>query len=139
MLARRVGRADLSLQVGRVQRSFLHVVQIRAVRDETVGPIKRRAPGHFFGQPQHALGARSSQTWKHRYDALYPVARGLWHAAVMLRPVMCNVLAVPGKQFIATNSGEKHGGLLASFAAYQVSGDDRWIGDRLVHVPDETR
>ena len=52
---------------------------------------------------------------------------------------MSRVLAVSSKQLIAAHPRKHHGRLLARLTAHQIRGDDRWIGGRLIHVPDQTR
>src|SRR5215472_15113106 len=52
---------------------------------------------------------------------------------------MRDVLAIPREEFVAPNTREKNGGLLARFATNQIRSNDCGIGGGFVHVPGQTR
>ena len=45
------------------------------------------------------------------------------------------MLAVPGKQFVASNAGEQNCGLLARLATDDIRRNNSRVGDGFVHVP----
>src|SRR5262245_1610323 len=52
---------------------------------------------------------------------------------------MADMLPVPGKEFVSSNTGQKHFHVSCRVSTNQERGNNRRVSDRLIHVPDQLR
>ena len=53
--------------------------------------------------------------------------------------MVAEIAAITAEQLVAAHTGEDHGDVAVRELGHEVGGDERAVGERLVHVPQELR
>ena len=111
---------------------------MRAVGQKPLYRRKRSAASHLFRQADDLLKRRAPKAGEREHqgfqDAATEQAR---QELIATRELMRPVLAITGKQFVATDAGHQHCYALTRLPADQIGREGRRVGHRLIHVPDQ--
>src|SRR5207247_2858436 len=105
----------------------------RAIGQKSLYRWKRSAASHLFRQADDLLKRRAPKAGEREHqgfqDAATEQAR---QELIAARELMRPVLAITGKQFVATDAGPQHWYALARLPADQIGREGRRVGHRLI-------